>query len=356
MRIQRVIHSPITFTPYTKTGVDTRRAVLNKETKDTVSFGVSRLDRNYETVFTNIPHNICARCGNEMVSENFFNKEYFKDYEIPASSLIKKLKPMETQMHRVERKVFRTLEKLARKNKEMTLRELFNRKYYLHLSSLEVKQMKILNKIYSMDLDLSPQTGEALIETLEKTRAIMFTEGRDVGYKRRRILGNFMEIRDKYPEKDELSTVYNIMQELPSSRNDVDSFFVKYSHLDSRGLFFKLIENSKATIEHARSQYDNGPDDMSNFLVLCRRCNSIRNTEKYVNFVDDNSQMLVNAQRYIDRIIEYLNKHPIYGLEDYPQKIKETVFKESGGKINLDISKYKSRESNISQLLEMFMK
>ena len=82
---------------------------------DTVTFGVSRKEKNYETAMTNIPQLPCACCGKIMIPENVFERPIVKNYDISATEILKVLKKYETRMHKVERNVFRRLEKLSKK-------------------------------------------------------------------------------------------------------------------------------------------------------------------------------------------------------------------------------------------------
>ena len=174
----------------------------------------------------------------------------------------------------------------------------------------------------------------------------MIYEDKNIKEKRKRILRDFYTLYKTRPEK---SVFYKILKEasaLPSSENDIDAYFVKYFDLDSKQLVKKLLEASKATIEHTRSQSDRGEDHYSNFLVLCKRCNNKRNTTPYKEFIAKNPQMPKNTQKYMDMIINFLNNHFVFGLENYPAQIKKTLAERTEGRIILDISKYNPKWQN----------
>lgn len=318
---------------------------------DTVSFGVSRKQRNYETVLTNIPKLPCACCGKVVIPENVFEKPLLKNYNIPATEVLKVLKKYETQMQKPEREVFRRLEKMSKKYPDLTLSQLFNKKRYYHLANTEIKQLQVLSKIENTDFNISKESQIKLNNALKNTRKIMFLEERKIQEKRRRMIKEFVDLQDSCPEKEEMKKILSIIQELPSSNNDMDSFFVKYAYLDSEALAFKLLERSKASIEHVKASTDNGEDHNSNYIVMCRRCNNKRGSNSYTTFIKENPEIIKNSQKYINRIIEYLNKKPIFGFENYPYQIKEQLYEETNKLINLDISKYKKpyKPSSIKQ-------
>ena len=308
---------------------------------DTVTFGASRKEKNYETAMTNIPQLPCACCGKIMIPENVFERPIVKNYDISATEILKVLKKYETRMHKVERNVFRRLEKLSKKNPEMNLHDLFNRKRYYHLANTEIKQLKIVSEIEKTDFNISPESQAKLNNALKNTRQIMFVEGKDVLKKRQRIIKEFSSLLEDCPEKEEFQRVLSMIQKLPSSKNDVDSFFVKYSPLDSESLAYKLLESSKASIEHVVPASENGADNSSNYIVMCRKCNNSRSSMPYEEFLVKHPEMIKNSQKYMDRIINYLNKQYIFGMDNYPFIIKKLLEDETNGLIHLDVSKYR---------------
>lgn len=333
------LHTNIPITKY-KLKND-RGVIFSVPVRDTVSFKATRKERNYETALTNIPRLPCACCGKIMIPENVFERPLVKNYDIPAAPVLKALKKYETQMHKPERDVFRRLEKLNKKFPELTLQELFNKKHYYHLANTEIKQLKVLSKIENTDFDISQESQEKLNTALQNTRKIMFLEGKKIQEKRRRMIREFIELQNSCPEKAEMQKIVSMIQELPSSRNDIDSFFIKYANLDSEALAFKLIESAKASIEHVKPTTENGADHTSNYIVLCRRCNNERSSSAYSDFIKRHPEMLKNSQKYIDRIIDYLNKKYMFGMESYPYMIQKQLFEETDGLINVDISKYR---------------
>ena len=56
---------------------------------DSISFGVNRKERNYETVLTNIPKLPCACCGKIVIPENIFEKPLVNNYDVSAIEVLK---------------------------------------------------------------------------------------------------------------------------------------------------------------------------------------------------------------------------------------------------------------------------
>ena len=334
------------YTPHKNNVFNTKKNEKSGQTlpvQDSVSFGAKRKERNYETILTNIPKLPCACCGTIMIPEKSFEKEFVKDYDAPGGEILKQLKKYEPRMHKTEKEIVRNLYKLSKRYPDAKLDELFTKKYNVHLVKVMNKQFKILEKIDKTYPELSEESQKQLNQTVTKAQNILIYEDKNIKDKRKRIIRDFYELYKTRPEK---AVFYRILQEagkLPSSENDIDAYFVKYFDVSSKQLVKKLLEPSKSTIEHTRSQYENGKDHYSNYLVLCRRCNGKRNTTPYKKFIAQNPKMPENTQKYINAVIEYLNKHYVYGLEHYPQQIKATLAEMTEGEVILDISKYKPK-------------
>lgn len=332
-------NTPSSVTPAKTTAVFSKK--LRPLKYDTVSFGAGRKERNYETVLTNIPLLPCACCGRIVIPENVFDRPLLKNYDVPAYDVLRVLKKYEPRMQKTERAVFRRLEKLGKKYPDLNLHDLFIRKRYYHLANTEIKQLKVLSAIENTDLNISEDSQEKLDKALKNARQIMFLEEKNVKGKRRRMIKEFLELMDSCPEKEEISKIVSIIQHLPSSSNDMDSFFVKYANADSETIAKKLLESAKASIEHVRASSESGADHASNFIVMCRKCNNDRGSIPYSEFIKENPAMVKNSQKYIDRVISYLNRKYIFGFENYPYQIQKQLFEETDGVINLDISKYR---------------
>lgn len=319
-----------------------------KISRDTVSFGTKRQERNYETFLTNIPKTPCACCGQLVIQERFFDKPLTKDYNVPAGNILKLLKRFEPRMRKPEREAFRRMEKMSKKFPDLTLEQLFTKKYYFHLANTEIKQLKVLSKIENLDLNISSDSQAKLDNALKKARDIMFVEDKNVQEKRRRMVREFINLKNICPEKAEFDNVIDIIQDLPSSLSDEDSFFLKYATLDSKDLAMKFIDSAKATIEHVRACSNSGADNNSNYIVMCKKCNNKRNSIPYPKLIAENPKIKHNMQKYMDHVIDYLNTHYEYGFEDYPRKIKQQLLEESDGLIDLDTSRYKREYSPFS--------
>ena len=81
-------------------------------------------------------------------------------------------------------------------------------------------------------------------------------------------------------------------------------------------------------------------EKLKNYIFECAHDNNNRNCMPFWSFVKQNPQLYgQHAQKYIDAIIERLNRGELKGFERYPLLISRTLRRQSKGKIRLDISK-----------------
>lgn len=329
---QRVVNTP-----------DYKSVVLMHASKDIVSFSSANVDRILAEKLRNIKNLTCACCGDRMLNEKIFNEFKAKDFEGPALHSLKKLQPYERYMKKLEKSVFRILKKTAAKFPSDDLETIISKRYYYHLGRLEEKQLNILNKMINQNINLSPKSQKKFETTVEAIKNIIFVEPKDKPDKRKRIILLVKSLRNKCSEKQQIEKMIDTINTLPSAKNDIDAFMVKYSRSTNLSIAKRLLKPSLPTLEHIIPAYYNGQDDFGNFLVLCYKCNGERSSMPYTNWKRIHPEMFrKNIQKSIDKIITELNtKRLPEELKESIPKIKENLEKETNGSFILDTTKLK---------------
>ena len=106
-------------------------------------------------------------------------------------------------------------------------------------------------------------------------------------------------------------------------------------------IIYRILWPSFASVEHIYPKSCGGIDDMSNFAGACTRENSERGNIDFTEQLKRRPMTPIYCQKYVDRLIE-LVKEGIFakhGIDtSYIEEFKHTIFEESKGKINVDIS------------------
>lgn len=257
--------------------------------------------------------------------------------------MVKELEQFEPRMNKTEKEIFQLIKHYSQKYPNKSFTEIFNEPevYETNLQKLEHAQGEILFDIDKIAEKMSTPSRKKLHNLVKKSYNIFINENPSIKNKRSRIINMFEQIEDKIPEKELMEEVINTIYKLPSSRNNVSSFIVKYRDSNPNEIADLILRGSSSTIEHVKPHKrpnDPGENDIKNYLVLCKNCNQERQQIPYNEFIKKHPDMPKNTQKYLDKVIEYINKGLLIGFNQYPIHIKKTVADESDGKILLDYS------------------
>lgn len=318
--------------------------------KDIVSFSSSDVDKEDAYNLRNIPDQVCSCCGKKMINEGKFKELKSKHYQGPAAPVLKKIKPFVKEMRPVEKTVYNLLKRTSLNHPNDDLNTLINKRYYYHLSRLEAKQLKIINKAIDQNLNLSENSKDELNKTMGKIREIMFVEAKEERQKRSRIIQEFNKLKErvKGKEKEKIDKIIQIIRTLPNSQDDVDSFMTKYTQRGNREIGQRLLSPSLPTLDHIEATSKNGPDDFSNILVMCAKCNSNRGNLPYPLLFLQYPEMPQNIQRNMSKVIKEINEGRLKNFDNYPQDVKNRLQRITRGELILDISSLKPMRSTSS--------
>ena len=132
--------------------------------------------------------------------------------------------------------------------------------------------------------------------------------------------------------------IINTAMELPQNAEMARKHFNKIQAKDNSGIFNELLKESTQTIEHVHPHSKGGPNDTDNYLAECGECNHPRGNMSYMKWLKVHPEYPVNAQKHI----EWFQQQIVDGkidkkYDDYGTKIKETLSKESNGRMELKV-------------------
>ncbi len=250
----------------------------------------------------------------------------------------------ESRMNKAEKGVFQILKENAQINPEQSFKEIFNNPsvYTVNLKKIELEQGKVLWEADKLSENLSTKSKRKVHNMVKSAYNILIKEDPSIKNKRTRIIKMFEDAEKLIPEKKLYQQIKNVINQLPSSRNNASAFIIKYQDNNPNEIAKRLLIGSASTIEHVKPQKrinDPGENDIKNYIVLCSNCNSERAQIPYNEFIKLHPDMPQNAQKYFDTVIKYINNGQLQGYDKYPHQIKKAVEKESTGNIVLDYSK-----------------
>lgn len=258
-----------------------------------------------------------------------------------SAYMVNELKKFEPRMNKTEKEAFLVLKHYSEKYPNKSFTEIFNEPYVLdtHLEELEKEQGKVLYDIDMLAQTMSKQSKKKIHNLVKRAYNILINETPAIKNKRSRIIEMFEKAEADIPEKDIMTEIIKNIYKLPSSRNNVNAFIVKYRDNNPNEIADLILRGSSSTIEHVKPHKrpnDPGENDIKNYIVLCKDCNQERQQIPYSEFIKKHPDMPENTQKYLDKVIEHINKGLLIGFDRYPVEIKKTVEKESAGKIKLN--------------------
>lgn len=275
---------------------------------------------------------------NKIIQIKEMTKNIFHDSEY----MVQELQAFEPLMHNMEREVFEILKRESAKYPKKTFTEILNNPKLInyHLKKLENKQDEVFQEMAAISEQMPDKQKEMIEEAIRQSKEIF-----DMPYssenlpKRNTVIELFDALTYVMPVSEELKQIQITAYKLPSSINDKNSFIVKYSHNNPNQIADALIRGSIATHEHAKPRSNNGENDNSNYIVLCRNCNGERGRMPYPEFEKIHPEMPENTQKYIDIVIENINNGTLINFDSYPSDIRKALSEERKKENPISISK-----------------
>ncbi len=261
-----------------------------------------------------------------------------------AVQYLKKYKP---NMLKTERVIFERFEAVAQNSPRMKFQDLLQKWYPDALSELKREEFAVIDEIDKIALSLS---NESMVkvrrETTKCSTAIIENDPQNT-FKRKPALGNLLKIDVKPEEEKIMAKLLEKATYLPTSVTSENAFIVKYAGRSHNEIAFRLVSPSVATIDHVQAASRGGTNDIGNFLLTSAGANTLKQDMWFKKFVKRFPEIIANCQKYIDFIINVINRGGLKGNQAYPYKIRKTLIKESDGKVKLDLSllKYTKEEA-----------
>ncbi len=120
-------------------------------------------------------------------------------------------------------------------------------------------------------------------------------------------------------------------RKFPASVNNEDAYMVKYKNMPVEKFIYDFLDFSKVSIEHIHPRNNNGPDNIGNWALACRQCNSIHGSDDI--FGEKFPFKPEAGQHYFDTIIGDTNKFGYFRVKDVLKQI-ENYESQTGVKID----------------------
>lgn len=325
---------------------------LNKDTLQ-ISFGSDHCAvQNFKVKDIDNLH--CPACGLVMLTEKqiatFINEvsqqkgedliRVLEKYE-NESTITKKEARDKKQMgifRPIKKQVVDIIKKLAKENPNLYIDQLVTIYAQECLDKLIDKQIIVCDELCAyINQNIQDSEKEKLLEKLEEYIRQIKGESSET-FSRKKFIYGMKQGVSSFKQKNEIEA---IASKLPTSENDVNSFFVKYSKNEKRNsrlIAEKLVNTAIPTAEHLQPKSKGGKDRISNYICDCAECNSARGNTDFYDWIQTLPEFEEKLQDYIYDIQDAIDDEKLSPKYDtYIEQVIDTIATLSEGEIILEI-------------------
>lgn len=199
---------------------------------------------------------------------------------------------------------------------------------------------QIKYKLESSSLKKNPELQE-LLDTSQKR---LYNMPINAPFNRKSFLYDLMKITDELQDKDLAKKVCEAAQQLPTSRNNLSAFILKFQNTPSNRLCYRLVSDSFGSIEHLLPQSKGGKDELSNYGPAASYFNSQRGNIDFKEYYHLHPNIKQTCQYSVDKMIELANQGIFEKIKlprKYIQWFTETLSKLTDQELIINTDKLK---------------
>lgn len=216
--------------------------------------------------------------------------------------------PNKTVLRPCEMEVLDIVQSLALENPDLDLKGLIQKASPIYMEILVLKQLEVIDELekYIKSRKLPPEIKAQTKELIEVEKKYIKNE-KPQPFQRKMFLEAFSSIPFTMKTK---KNVMNILLKMPSSKDDVSSFIVKYSKPEytSKSIANAIIDSASHSTEHMQPKSKNGASATQNYMDDCKYCNNGRGDLDFLIWARSNKVFQPRLQKYIEEVENGLDK------------------------------------------------
>ena len=261
-----------------------------------------------------------------------------------AQSTVKVLSRYTKNMLPVEKEMFDIFKNYSKQKPNGNFVDCLNNLRPEAHKKLMLEEFDILDKVDDMSRDASPDLALAVRHKTTKCRDVILTNNPMNPFKRKTLITSLNEINPSKKEEKLFEQLKEQVEYLPTSGTSKNAFIVKYTDTarprSHEEIAKRLLRPSVQTAEHIHPDSLGGANALGNFILTSAGRNSERGNMPLPKFIEKYPDIPKYMQTHAEQIIDNINDGKLKGYEDYPVKLQKSLYKESKGLIDLDLSNY----------------
>jgi hypothetical protein len=247
-------------------------------------------------------------------------------------------------MQNLERDVYGVLKEYAISNPKKTANDCLHELKPECLAQLRIDEFKVLDNIDALSNNINAHDALKVRKVTTQARQKILEDKNDSIFKRKDLLIDLNAATKYCEDKRTVNEMWEVANKLPRSTTDFNAFVVKYADRSREEILARLIRPSVASIEHITPKSINPDNTLPNFMLASRDWNSDRGNIPLPEYIAKHPNIPHNCQRYANDIIKSIHKGELKDTDWYPYMLKEKLYNESDGLIDIKINKYKLSE------------
>lgn len=146
-------------------------------------------------------------------------------------------------------------------------------------------------------------------------------------------------------DNEQAAKMDEITTKMPTSENDINSFFVHYQRAENaKEIAKKFVQQTRPTAEHVVPRAAGGADNLSNYFCDCEDCNSKRGTTTFYEWYKSIPSFADRLQDYLDTVRVAIDDEMFEdsNYDGYIENFVETILDVSEGEIILEVPEVKN--------------
>ncbi len=293
----------------------------------------------------------CPYSGVKMISGSKMDKleKKLEDCE-SISERMEILERYRPCMQKLEKKMYEIFKGYEINNPDGSLNDCLQQLKPDCLAALKVEEFQVLDKVDKISDKLDPKTALEVRKVTTDARKTILEDKEDKIFKRKDLLVNLLNVTKDSKDSETIEEMWNTAQLLPRSTTNINAFVVKYANRCPHEIAARLLRPSVASIEHItpKSTFKNKKNQedhtLANFMLVAKDWNSDRSSTPLPEYIKEHPNIPKFSQMYINDIIKAIHKDKFVGYDWYPYVMKEKLYNESNGLIDINLDKYKKSE------------
>ncbi|MBQ4646969.1 MAG: hypothetical protein IJB79_06440 [Candidatus Gastranaerophilales bacterium] len=241
---------------------------------------------------------------------------------------------------------------LAKQNPKLNLLELTKHQAQICINALIAEQLVVIDELKAhIEQEYEGDLKEDLLKRVKKYTKQIKGEDKETFARQKFIFGMKKGLDSERQAKlDEITT------KMPTSENDINSFFVQYQRLESpKDVAKKLVQQTRPTAEHITPRALGGSDSYANYFCDCEDCNGKRRTTGFYEWYKGIPGFAERLQKYIEVVRIAIDEDRLDGeYDDYIETFADTILDVSEGEIILEIPEVTNPEKKQMVLKKRF--